>query len=161
MPRTVGGVSVPWQAVPPAQTGRVIFYAKSDNKMYYKGADDIEIAVINIEPYIMFVTGALTVTTGKSRVSMRAAYTVESIVADINTAPTGASVILDVNKNGTTLFTTQANRPTIAAAAFTSSATQPDVLTFGVGDYLTVDVDQIGSIVAGSDMTVNIRLRRI
>lgn len=113
------------------------------------------------EPYIFAVTGALTVATGKSRIYMEAAYAVETIRAAVNTSPAGASVLVDVNKNGTTLFTTQANRPTIAAAGNLSTVLAPDVTTFAAGDYLTVDVDQIGSTTAGSDLTVTVRLRRI
>lgn len=113
------------------------------------------------EPYIFAVTGALTVATGKSRIYMESAYAVETIRAAVNTAPAGASVLVDVNKNGVTLFTTQANRPTIAAAGNLSTVLTPDITTFAAGDYLTVDVDQIGSTTAGSDLTVTVRLRRI
>lgn len=113
------------------------------------------------EPYIFSVTGALSVTTGKSKIVLQAAYEVESIHAYVNTAPTGASVIVDVFKNGTTLFTTQANRPTISAGANSSTNTLPDVIAFASGDILSVDVSQVGSTVAGSDLTVTIRLRRI
>lgn len=72
-------------------------------------------------------------------------------------APTGSSIILDINKNGTTIFTTQANRPTIAAAATTATlAGAPEVLTFVAGDVFTVDVDQIGSGTAGTGFTVSV-----
>lgn len=113
------------------------------------------------EPYIMSVTGAVTVATGKSKIVLQAAYAVESIHAYVNTAPTGASLIVDVQKNGTTLFTTQGNRPTIAAGSNSSTNTMPDVTTFAANDILSVNVDQIGSTVAGSDLTVVIRLRRV
>ena len=46
-------------------------------------------------------------------------------------APAGSSIILDVNKGGTTIFTTQANRPTIAAAATTATlAGDPEIVDF-------------------------------
>jgi hypothetical protein len=114
-----------------------------------------------IECYTMSVTGVLTVATGKSRIYLEGSYVIETVRTAVNTAPTGASLIVDVNKNGTTIYTTQGARPTIAASSFTATGNSPAVTTFVAGDYLTVDVDQIGSTVAGSDLTVTIRLRRV
>ena len=72
-------------------------------------------------------------------------------------APAGSSIILDVNKGGTTIFTTQANRPTIAAAATTATlAGDPEIVDFAAGDVITVDVDQIGSGTAGTGFCVSI-----
>jgi hypothetical protein len=78
----------------------------------------------------------------------------------VGTAPTGASILVDVNKNGTTIFTTQGNRPSIAASGNASSAAVPDVTTASAGDYLTVDVDQVGSSVAGADLVVVVRIQQ-
>jgi hypothetical protein len=85
--------------------------------------------------------------------------TIVNVRASLGSAPSGAAVIVDVNKNGTTVFTTQANRPSIAAAGFVSTKVTPDVTTLSDGDYMTVDIDQIGSSVAGSDLTVTVLLR--
>jgi hypothetical protein len=103
-------------------------------------------------------TGSLSVTTGTIRYLFPFAATILGVSAAINTAPTGSSVLVDVNKNGTTVFTTQANRPEIAASA-NSSGTEsvPDVTSISSGDFLQVDIDQVGSTVAGSDLTVFIR----
>jgi len=86
------------------------------------------------------------------------ALTVANITAGVNTAPTGASILVDVNKNGTTMFTTQGNRPTIAASGFSDAASVPDVTSLAAGDYITIDVDQIGSTIAGSNLVVSIEL---
>jgi len=55
--------------------------------------------------------------------------------------------IWDVNKNGTTVYTTQANRPTIAGSAGGGEsyvvATAPDVTAVAQNDRITVDTDQI------------------
>lgn len=106
-------------------------------------------------------SGVLTVVGGAGRFRFPFAATLLGATAAVNTAPTGASLILDVNKNGTTVYSTQGNRPTIIASAFATAAeTTPDVTAMAIGDYLTVDVDQIGSTIAGSDVTVFIRYRR-
>lgn len=80
-----------------------------------------------------------------------------SVRATVGTAPTGASIIVDVNIGGSTAFTTQANRPTIAAAATTSGkVTNMNVVAVPAGGYITVDLDQIGSTVAGSNLAVEV-----
>jgi hypothetical protein len=58
----------------------------------------------------------------------------------------GGSLIVDVNKNGTTLYTTQGNRPTVTAAGGANQidvTTDFDVTTFAQDDRFEVDVDQI------------------
>lgn len=104
-----------------------------------------------------FKTGVLTTTTGTQRLPIDGTYTIVGTRLMVGTAPTGADIIVDVNKNGTTIYTTQGNRPTIAASANAGGpGTAPDVTSLVAGDYLTVDVDQIGSSVAGSDLTVSV-----
>jgi hypothetical protein len=105
------------------------------------------------------VPGTVAVAAGAAKIYNDSGRTlaVQSIRASVGTAPTGASLIVDVNKNGTTIFTTQGNRPTIAAAGTTSGkVTNMDITSLADGDSLTVDVDQVGSGVAGSDLTVQI-----
>lgn len=102
-------------------------------------------------------SGVLTVSPGVRRFRFPVKATILGVSAAINTAPEGAAAIADVNINGTTAFTTQANRPTIAAGAFDSAEVVPDVTAVAAGQYLTVDVDQIGSTVAGSDLVVVVR----
>ena len=73
------------------------------------------------------------------------------------TAPTDADFIIDVHKNGTTMYTTQANRPTVAATENDSGdRVAPDVIAIAAGDIITVDVDQVGSTVAGSDLAITL-----
>lgn len=105
------------------------------------------------------VLGTLATGTGTARIPLIKAGTLVSAMAMVGTAPTGASLIVDVNKNGTTIFTTQANRPTISASSNASSEKTPDVTTVSAGDYLTVDVDQVGSTVAGADLVVVVRFQ--
>lgn len=84
-------------------------------------------------------------------------WTIQYIRATVGVAPTGASLIVDVNRDGTTVFTTQANRPTIAASANSSGkVTNMNVTTVADGSYLTVDIDQVGSTIAGGALTVQV-----
>lgn len=113
-----------------------------------------------IEAYPYSVTGTLTVRTGVSRIYVEGNYTFETCRASVGTAPTGASVIVDVKKNGTTIYSTQSARPTIAVSTNSAVGNSPAITTFASGDYITVDVAQIGSTVAGADLVVLLRLRR-
>jgi hypothetical protein len=119
----------------------------------------VQSAAANILPYQR--QGTLAVAAGVTRFRFPVAVTIVGISMACNTAPTGAAILTDINKNGTTIFTTQGNRPTIAVSAFNTAAevTNMDVTAFAAGDYLTVDIDQIGSTVAGADLTVAIRYR--
>lgn len=87
---------------------------------------------------------------------------IKSIRAMVGTAPTGADIIIDIHKNGTTIFTTQGNRPAIAISAFDSGeVTNMNVTALAKGDYLTLDVDQIGSTIAGKDLVVTLEMEII
>lgn len=115
----------------------------------------------SLENLLFSMAGTLTVKTGTLRVPIHGGtFDIISIDAMVGTAPTGASAIVDVNKNGTTVYGTQANRPTIAAGTTDATVGAHSVTSVTSGDYLTVDVDQIGSTVAGADLVVSIRLQR-
>lgn len=104
--------------------------------------------------YTFSVTGNVSAASGAARLYPPQDVTVTSVRASVGLAPAGASLIVDVNKNGTTIFTTQANRPTIADGGHVSDQETPDVTALTTSDYLTVDVDQIGSTTPGAHLTV-------
>lgn len=105
--------------------------------------------------------GVQVVRTGVQQIPIIGTYTIIGVTARLTTAPTGATTFkVDVNKNGTTIFTTQASRPIFTASTNIANSSTPDVTSLTTGDYLTVDVDAIGSTVPGSDLVVIIRLKR-
>lgn len=88
-------------------------------------------------------------------------WLISKVTATVGTAPTGQALHVDILKNGTTIFTTQTRQPRIAVStniASNSAAIEVDTLT--TGDYLQVALDQVGSTVAGSDLTVVVYLIR-
>jgi hypothetical protein len=93
--------------------------------------------------------------------------TIIGVNITVGTAPTGATAIFDVNLNGTTIYTTTGNRPTIAIsgtesteAAAPSDASDPVVPWVVVnGDLISLDCDQIGSSTAGSNAAACVVLR--
>jgi hypothetical protein len=78
----------------------------------------------------------------------------------LDDAPTGSSSIVDIHLNGTTIFTTQANRPTIAIDEEDSGNSTPDVTSFSAGDYFQFFIDQIGSGNSGSDGIVTLEITK-
>lgn len=113
------------------------------------------------KPLVYSAQGAMTVRTGVSKIPMEGSGTIVSVKAYLNTAPTGATTFkVDVNKNGTTIYGTQANRPTWTASANAATVGAHSVTTYADGDVLSVDIDAVGSTVAGSDLTVVVYVLR-
>lgn len=127
------------------------------------GADikSIRTVEINTEAAAFSKGGALTVASGTFRYPIKGGtFNIDSVAAMVGTAPTGAALIVDVKKNGTTIFGTAGNRPTVAAGANAATVGAYSITSVTTGDYLSVDIVQIGSTVAGSDLTLVVRLRR-
>jgi hypothetical protein len=126
------------------------------------GADTGLLLGERIEVIPFYKTGALSVVTSALEIPLNASYEFVDMVGRVGTAPTGATIILDVFKNGTTIWTTTGNRPTIATSQkLSTSAGAPNTMTFAAGDYLQFRIAQIGSSVTGSDLAALLRLRRI
>jgi hypothetical protein len=74
------------------------------------------------------------------------AGTFERITLYRRTAGSSGSTIVDVHKNGTTLYTTQANRPTVTQAGGNDqidATTDFNVTSFAQNDRIEVDVDAV------------------
>src|SRR3972149_4226736 len=87
--------------------------------------------------------------------------TLDRVDLTVTTAPTGAALIVDVNECSTptscgTVFSTQANRPQIAVSALSGSSTTFNDTSIALGSYIGFDIDQVGSTVAGSNLTVTV-----
>ncbi len=107
---------------------------------------------------IFTLDGALTLSTGalKIRNLMNRTLNLSRVYCDVGTAPTGANIVVDINKNGTTIFTNQANRPVILNGATSGETTSINVTNWASDEYLTMDIDSVGSIVIGADLTVTV-----
>lgn len=108
----------------------------------------------SVGAFVWIFPGALAI--GSSKFRMRAKQAITFLEAEllVDTAPTGAALIVDINKNDTTIFTNQANRPQIADGAKEGESTTLDVTTGADDDVFTVDIDQKGSTIAGADLVV-------
>lgn len=101
-----------------------------------------------------FAGGAVVVGAGPHRITNDTLHTmrVGKITTSVGTAPTGASLIVEVLKNGVTLLGTAE----ILAGESYAVADLESSRSLAAGDYVTFDVTQVGSTVAGSDLTVQV-----
>lgn len=114
------------------------------------------------------LAGVLTAAAGAEHVPLPHAGLLKKVQAYLGTNVAGAALIIDVNKNGTTVFTTQGDRPTIADGnSYVESDgpwTTADVAhkQFAEGDVLSFDVDQIGTTSGhhGSDIALTFTFQK-
>jgi len=84
------------------------------------------------------------------------------VVADAGVTPIGADIVMDVNVNGSTIWTVPSEQPTIvdtSGLAIRVPAKTNDLLKDG--DIITVDVDQVGSTVPGGELVTTVRVREL
>jgi len=108
--------------------------------------------------YVWFVKGTVAVGTEQGATfRMKRATTVEDVELHVKTAPTGAALIVDINEAGTTLFAT---KPEIDISGTTEDNNHAFSDTaLAAAAELTMDVDQVGSTVAGADLTVLLHVK--
>lgn len=99
------------------------------------------------------IPGGLKATTGTSRWWIPTNITITKVICGVNTAPTGSAVNISVLKNGSSVTTTS-----VAADSSTSSSNVS--LSLIAGDYITVDITQVGSGTPGSDLVVTFLYHR-
>ncbi len=119
-----------------------------------------DIAETAIQEQIAFSQlGTLAVGTGTVRWYPPYAITLLGVRAAVGVAPTGAAVNVDVNKDGTSIWPST-TKPSVAAAAFVGTERVPDTTGMLTTNYLTVDIDQVGSSVAGENLVVTVRYKK-
>jgi hypothetical protein len=97
------------------------------------------------------------VTTGTAKVTFRMpyAFTLSAVRSSVTTAPTGATLIVDINETGSTILSTKLSidasektSTTAASAAVISDTSLADDAE------ITIDFDQVGSTIAGAGVKV-------
>lgn len=90
--------------------------------------------------------------------------TITKAYAYVDTAPVGADILIDIDystDNGATWTsiwnTNQSNRLTISAGSRSGTRTAFDTTSFSEGHLLRVNIDQVGSTTAGTNLTVVIK----
>jgi hypothetical protein len=79
--------------------------------------------------------------------------TVTNVRLHVGTAPSGSSLVLDINKNGSANSMFSSSKPTITTGNTTSYTNVPNQnYTLVAGDYINIDIDSIGGPAA--DLTI-------
>lgn len=97
----------------------------------------------------------LTTFTGTQRFYLQSASILKNVQAYVKTAPVGASININIVKNGSTTI-----KSVSIADGSTSSGDNTDTINIAKDDYITVDVTQIGSTTAGTDLYVNLTFNK-
>ena len=104
-------------------------------------------------PFSLVLNSIKTYSNGYSGEEQR----ISGVMMNVNTAPTGSNIIVDIN-DGTTIFSTRLN---IDASGYDSrnSGTQPTYTTTSFiilleGTLITFDIDQVGSSIPGKGLKV-------
>jgi hypothetical protein len=106
-------------------------------------------------------TTALTTGTNKVRFRLPFAATLLSVRANVNTAPTGSTLIVDINEAGTSVLSTKLSIDASETSS-TTAATAAVISDSSLADdaEVSIDIDQIGSTVAGAGLKVSLFVRR-
>lgn len=96
-------------------------------------------------------------TTGTAKLTFRMPFTMRltAVRASVNTAPTGSTLIVDINEDGGSILST---RITIDTSEETSeTAATPPVISDSLlanDAEITIDIDQVGSTISGKGLKV-------
>jgi hypothetical protein len=95
-------------------------------------------------------TTAITTGTAKVTFRMPYAFTVSAVRASVTTAPTGSTILIDINESGTTILSTKLMIDATEKTS-TTAATPAVISDSSLADdaEITVDFDQVGSTIAG------------
>jgi hypothetical protein len=106
-------------------------------------------------------TTAITAGTGKVTFRMPYAATLVGVRASCNTAPTGSTIIIDINESGTTVLSTKLSIDTSEKTS-TTAASAAVISDSALADdaEITIDFDQVGSTVAGAGVKVTLLVRK-
>lgn len=102
-------------------------------------------------------TTALTVGTNKTTFRMPYAMALSAVRSSVTTAPSGSALVVDINKTGLSILSTKLSIDS-GARTSTTATTQPVISGSSLSDdaEITIDIDQIGSTIAGAGLKVTL-----
>lgn len=101
---------------------------------------------------VFSMSGSLSVLAGGSRYYVESPASIAKIRASVGTQPTGTAVVVDVLLNGSSVLAGSL----LAISPGSNTTVNTTSVPVVAGDYLTVDVTQVGSITPGADLSVSI-----
>ena len=112
---------------------------------------------VNIQVACSDETTALTTGTAKMTFRMPHAMTLSEVRCSVTTAPTGSVLTVDINDSGATILSTKLTID-IGEKTSTTSAIPPVINQISLSDdvEITIDIDTIGSTIAGTGLKVTL-----
>ena len=100
-------------------------------------------------------TTALTTGTAKATFRLPYAMTLTAVRASVTTAPTGSTLVVDINEAGTSVLSTKLSIDATEKTS-TTAATAAVISDSALADdaEITIDIDQIGATIAGAGLKV-------
>lgn len=96
-------------------------------------------------------------TTGTAKLTFRMPFAMRltAVRASVNTAPTGSTIIVDINEEGVSILSTRITIDTSEESSETA-ATPPVISDSSLANdaEITIDIDQVGSTIAGKGLKV-------
>jgi len=143
--------------------GTILTDSSTIDFTYNDGANTITAAVIAsavkpTESLIIACSDETTaITTGTAKVTFRMpyAFTLSAVRASVTTAPTGSTILIDINEGGTTILSTKLMIDASEKTS-TTAATPAVISDTALADdaEITIDFDQVGSTIAGAGVKV-------
>lgn len=106
-------------------------------------------------------TSNLTAGTAKASFVIPFAGTLTAVEANVNTAPTGSSLVVDINEAGVSVLSTKLSIDTGETSS--STAAVPAVISdsaLAAGSVISIDIDQIGSTIPAAGLKVTLYVTR-
>jgi hypothetical protein len=100
-------------------------------------------------------TTAITTGTAKVTFRMPYAFTLTAVRASVTTAPTGSTILIDINEGGSTILSTKLMIDASEKTS-TTAATPAVISDAALADdaEITIDFDQVGATIAGTGVKV-------
>jgi hypothetical protein len=145
---------------PSAATPQALGTAAAGTSDDYSRGDHVHpVAGLPIEYVIACSDETSDLATGTAKVTFRApvAFLLTAVAASVNTAPTGSTLIVDINNGANSTLSTKlsidASEKTSATAA-SAAVIDTDYDDIAADAEITIDIDQIGSTIAGKGLKV-------
>lgn len=115
--------------------------------------------VVPVDIQIACSDTSTAITTGTAKLTFRMphAMTLTAVRASVSTAPTGSTLVIDINEAGTTILSTKLSIDASEKTS-TTAATPAVISDSALADdaEITIDFDQVGSSVAGVGVIVSL-----
>lgn len=115
------------------------------------------ISLLPLELVVACSNETSNLTPGSNKVTFRSpcAFTLTGVRSSVNTAPTGSTLVVDINQNGTSILSTKLSIDVNEKTSLTA-ATPAVISNSAIADdsELTIDIDQVGSTIAGEGLKI-------